>query len=75
MTGATVRRAAGHARLVWSWSDRDEHRTVIMMLGAAVAFGLLRGDLATAWTYNPSVFLVGPFAVVLVARFAAGVLT
>lgn len=34
---------------------------------------LLRGDLATAWTYNPAIFLVAPLAATLLARFAAGV--
>lgn len=83
------------ARLLWRWSDRDEHRTLFLILGAMVAAGsvlrvlprevdvvhtfehglgfmaptcgltrgglaLLRGDLATAWSYNPAVFLVAP---------------
>ncbi len=95
------------ARFAWRWSERDEHRTVLLVLGAAVTLGLLwrvlpreadlvhtfehglgfmaptcgltraglallGGDLATAWEYNPAIFLVAPLAVALLARFAAG---
>lgn len=105
-----ARRAPVGARLLWRWSDRDEHRVVFLMTGVAVAVGLVlrvlprdldvvhtfehglgfmaptcgltraglalvRGDLATAWSYNPAIFLVAPLAAALVARFASGVVT
>lgn len=98
------------ARLLWRWSDRDEHRLVFLMTGVVIFVGLvlrvlpreldvvhtfehglgfmaptcgltrgglalLRGDLATAWRYNPAIFPVALLAAALFVRFASGVVT
>jgi Protein of unknown function (DUF2752) len=110
VTPAPPWHATFRARLLWRWSERDEHRVGFLMAGVAVAIGLvlrvlprdvdvvhtfehglgfmaptcgltrgglalLRGDLATAWSYNPAIFLVALLAAALGARFATGVAT
>jgi len=103
-------RAPPAVPLRWRWSDRDEHRMLLVAAGAVFAFGLagyllprsadfvhafehglgfmaptcgltraglalLSGDPATAWTYNPAIFLVAPPAVAMLGRFAVGSVT
>ena len=35
---------------------------------------LVSGDIGSAWSYNPSIFVVAPLTAMLMARFAAGTL-